>query len=111
MSERTRVLLALSGLIVGPMCWAISTQFNYAAASLACRSGISITAIAAFVLLAIAGAATYAAVPALARPVDSAQGGRPIAFLAAASAAISALSVLAILLQGAAGLIFTGCEQ
>jgi len=102
-----------AGLAAGPAAWAVSTQLNYALASWACARGAALVVAGLallFVLAALGGGLlswrAWRATPAAPRE----EGGRPHHFLAAIGILTAVLFALVILMQGVAGLVFSGCE-
>jgi hypothetical protein len=105
-----------AGVFAGPMAWLIDTQFNYAAVPWVCAHqmpliplfALAMTALSLFgVFLSWRGYVTATPTP---QP-DSTGAGRPHRFLALVGIAISLLFTVVILLHGAAGLVFHGCER
>jgi hypothetical protein len=102
-STRT-TCLALAGLLLGPLAWAVSMEFGTFAPALFCREGprwgVWITALA--VVVTLAGAALsrrgYAA------------GHGTLRFAAALGALLALLLALPLALQLLATLVLSGCE-
>jgi hypothetical protein len=96
------------GLVTGPVAWAVSTQVNYGLADWACRHQPNPIPWIALVLAAISalGAAASWRLRTSGLPVS-----RTHVFLADLAALTGALFAVVILTQGAAGLVFTGCEH
>ena len=105
-----------AGLAAGPAAWAISTQANYSIVAWACGRPLNpVPPLAlALVIIALIGAvlswrAWY--VSGADRELFFEENGKPHAFLALMSALIAVLFAAVIAMQGAAGLILTGCER
>lgn len=103
-----------SGLALAPAAWAIGTQVKYALVPWTCENQAWLMTLGVSLLTALVAAAAaflswreWQALPAESSPAAAAQTTR---FLAALSALVGVLFMLAILLQGAAGLVFGGCE-
>jgi hypothetical protein len=98
------------GLTAGPGLWAVTTQAKYAVVQTACpdSSGLLTLAVAAVaaVLAAAAGAISWRA-----RAWAGAKGDANGQFLSALSALTALLFALSILLQGAAGFVFSSCHR
>ncbi|SFQ06750.1 hypothetical protein SAMN03159463_05528 [Mesorhizobium sp. NFR06] len=102
-----------AGFASGPIAWAVSLQVDYAIADLQCHSGFRPTAL--FSLLAtgaaLAGIAlSWRALRDVGFGISPPLHARTRRFLAGTSVGIGALFALAMLVQIAAGLIFSGCE-
>ena len=108
--------LPSAGIYAGPGAWLISTQFNYAAVPWVCAHQIPLIPIVALVMMGLSlfggflSWRGYAAAPVTPLP-DSTGGGRPHRFVALMGIAIALLFTIVILLHGAAGLVFHGCER
>lgn len=104
-----------AGLVTGPVAWAIATPLNYALAPWVCAHGPAVLMVPAvgliLLLIALGGGVlswqAWRAMPAAAGE----KGGRPYHFLAALGMLAAGLFALVIALQGAAGLVFDGCER
>jgi hypothetical protein len=100
------------GLAAGPVAWGLSTQANYAAAPWLCGSSFWAAIIAAVLIgIALVGGALSLHSFRSAPRSDAQADGRPHIFLAGLGALLSGLFALAVLMQGAAGLILNGCER
>jgi hypothetical protein len=105
-----------AGIFAGPVAWMINTQFNYAAVPWVCAHQVPLIPIVAVVMaiLSLAGGFLswrgYAAAAPTPQP-DSTGGGRPHRFVALMGIAIAALFTVIIIIHGAAGLVFHGCER
>jgi hypothetical protein len=101
-------LVPWAGLASGPAAWAISTQLNYALAPWACAHTNIIPLLGAILaLLALLGGF----ISWRARDIQASYKPSTSMFLASLSAAIAVLFAAVIVTQGAAGLVFSGCEQ
>jgi hypothetical protein len=104
-----------AGLLSGPAAWGLSTQGNYALAMPQCLSGVHPTPWVALLLalIALAGGAlsflTYRRTAA--HPEQGDRKPRTETFYAVLSMGVAVLFALVILLQGFAGMVFTGCER
>jgi hypothetical protein len=105
-----------AGLAAGPAAWAVATQLHYAIVPWTCARGITHLLVPGLAVLFAAVAACGALVSWRARhrlPASAAGDdvvGHPHAFLARVAAGLAILFALVILMQGVAGLLFTGCE-
>jgi hypothetical protein len=104
----------LIGLIVGASAWALSTQLGYSLVSRNCDLAAGVAPFIAAVCLAIAIIGGALSLPAW--PADEhfrAGGGdaRPRRFFALISVLAALVFALAILLQGVASLIVSGCQR
>jgi hypothetical protein len=105
-----------AGIFVGPAAWIINQQLNYMLVPWICAHQVRLVPIVAVVMAAICLAAAVvswrgyrAAGP---EPVmGSPQSGQPHRFVGMIGVAIALLFAVAILAQGAAGLVFHGCER
>jgi hypothetical protein len=100
----------------GPLAWLVDTQANYALVPWVCGHGIQLVPVVALAMAALSlfggflswrGYAGAAPTPL----PDSSGGGRPHRFVAAMGIGMALLFTVVILLQGAAGLVFHGCER
>ena len=108
--------LPSAGIYAGPLAWLTSTQFNYAAVPWVCAHPMPLIPIFALAMAAISllgGFLSWRAyVSAAPTPLpDSTGAGRPHRFLSLMGIAIALLFTIVILLHGAAGLVFHGCER
>jgi hypothetical protein len=106
----------LIGLLVGAAAWAISTQLSYSLVSISCDSAAGLVPLIATISLTVAivgGALSLPASSALEGPTVQVGGGdaRPRRFFAVVSALAALIFALAILLQGVASLIVSGCQR
>jgi hypothetical protein len=102
-----------AGLAAGPLAWAGSLQFDYSAAHWQCLSGqpLSLLISLAGILFGMVGSLlSWRALSderhGMAPPLTL----RTRRFVARTSLGIGAIFIRAMMLQVAAGLIFTGCE-
>lgn len=108
--------LPSAGIYAGPAAWIVNTQFNYAVVPWVCIHQVPLIPIFAAVMaaLSIVGGFLswrgYTVAPA-APLADSTGAGRPHRFVALMGMAIAALFTIVILVHGAAGLFFEGCER
>jgi hypothetical protein len=108
--------LPSAGIYAGPGAWLVSTQVNYAAVPWVCAHQVPLIPIVAIVMavLSLFGGFLswrgYAAAAPTPLP-DSTGGGRPHRFVALMGIAIALLFTVVILIHGAAGLVFHGCER
>ena len=104
-----------AGLFAGPGAWAANTQLGYSLVPWVCAHETNlIPPIAlAMALVALAGAALswLSLSPAEMDSGGSPAGGEPRSMLAGIGVASGLLFALLILTQGAAGLVFNGCER
>lgn len=108
--------LPSAGIYVAPGAWLVDTQFNYAAVPWVCAHQVPLIPIVAIVMAAISafgGFLSWRAYMASApTPLpDSTGAGRPHRFVALMGIAVAALFTIIILIHGAAGLVFHGCER
>lgn len=106
----------LIGLLVGAAAWAISTQLSYSLVSISCDSAAGLVPLIATISLTVAivgGALSLPASSPLEGPTVQVGGGdaRPRRFFAVISALAALIFALAILLQGVASLIVSGCQR
>jgi len=105
-----------AGVYAGPVAWLVATPANYALVPWVCAHEIQLIPVVALVL---AGASLFGGVlswrgyaSAATTPLpDSSGGGRPHRFVALIGIGMALLFAIIILLQGAAGLVFHGCER
>lgn len=101
-----------AGVLAGPAAWITNTTLNFALVTDRCASGGTVVPLisAAMLAVALAGAAlswrAWRDLP----PDMAAQGGSPRHMLAVSGVFSGLLFALVILLQGAAGMVFHGCE-
>ena len=108
--------LPSAGIFAGPAAWLASTQINYALVPWICAHQIPLIPIVALVLAALSllgGFLSWRAyrTSSVTPAPDSSGGGRPHRFTAMTGILVSGLFTLVILVQGAAGLVFHGCER
>ena len=99
-----------AGLVAGPGLWAVSTQGKYAVLQTACPDGSGtatlVIGVGTAILVAVAGAVSWRA-----WEWAGAKGDTNGQFLSALSALTALLFALSILLQGAAGFVFSDCHR
>jgi hypothetical protein len=107
-----KTLSAAAGLFAGPAAWFVNTELNYALAAQACSTAFpAVPAVSAVMLVfALTGGGLSWRAWQRATGDPEAQGGAPDHLLAATGALASLLFACVILVQGAAGLVFDGCE-
>jgi len=108
--------LPSAGLFAGPVAWFISTQGNYALVPWVCANKAPVIPILAGVLMGVSLFGAFLSWRALAgAPAgpheDSTGAGRPHRFVAAVGIMMAVLFALVILVQGIAGVVFSGCER
>jgi hypothetical protein len=108
--------IAWAGLATAPIAWAINTQAGYALVPWACAHRLKLIPPLAGVLLAlslVAGFISWRAwrSPGRAPGVDDPASWQPRRLLAGVSVLLAAIFALAIAAQGAAAIVFTGCER
>jgi hypothetical protein len=104
-----------AGVFLAPFAWALNTQLTYAIVPWVCLRGPNIVPAIAMLnaLIALAGGfLSWRARSARAEDASSdPHGGRPHRFVAGMGMLMAVLFAAVILLQGAAGLVFQGCER
>lgn len=113
--QRSPAGIPWAGLASGPAAWVVATPLHYALAPWVCAHGPAVLMVpaVALVLLLVAlggGLLSWRAWRATPAPAGE-EGGRPHHFLAALGMLAAGLFALVIALQGAAGLVFDGCER
>jgi hypothetical protein len=103
-----------AGLAVGPTCWAISTQLNYALVPWFCGHGLNVVPIIAAVLVVISLAGALWSWLAWGRHEGPGmhipeQDGHPRHLLSGIGVAAGVLFAIVITMQGIAGLILDPC--
>jgi hypothetical protein len=106
-------LSAAAGLFAGPAAWIVNTELGYALAADACARGFPAVPVLSALMLVVALAGGSLSGLAWRRaPADhGANGGAPDHMLAATGVLASLLFACVIVVQGAAGLVFDGCER
>jgi hypothetical protein len=106
-----------AGLVSGPGAWIVSTQLNYALTPWICAHKMNLVPFIAVPLAAVALAGAFVSWRAwngaavAESEADAAILEAPRPFLAGVSMLLGVLFALAILTQGAAGLVLNGCER
>jgi hypothetical protein len=96
-----------AGLFAGPAAWFLSTQVNYALTPWVCAHQVRIVPAVALALAAVSLAGGF-----LSWRAHRSAGASPAnRFLAAIGIMMALLFAAVILVQGAAGLVFHGCER
>ena len=107
--------LPSAGVFAGPVAWFVSTVGNYALSPWVCaHKQPAVPALAAaMVAVSLYGAfLSWRALASVATaPADETGAGRPHRFIAGVGIMMSLLFALVIVVQGAAGVVFTGCER
>ncbi|HEX2554273.1 MAG TPA: hypothetical protein VHL98_11260 [Microvirga sp.] len=108
--------LPSAGIYAGPTAWLLDTQANYALVPWVCAHQIQVipavaAAMAALSLLGgfLSWRGYVAAAPA--PEPDSTGAGRPHRFVALIGVGMALLFTAIIILHGAAGVVFHGCER
>jgi hypothetical protein len=111
--QESRSLTAAAGLIAGPAAWMANTTLNFVVVTYDCTGGPAVVPLmsGAMLALSLAGGVlswrAWHAVP----PERQSQGGVPVHMLAVSGAFAGLLFAFVILLQAAAGIMFSGCER
>jgi hypothetical protein len=103
-----------AGLVAGPAAWAINTQLGYSLVPWICASQVNLVPpLAVALALVAAGGSFLSWVSCDWSEADrgSHAGGRPRQLLAGVGVLAGMLFAAVILTQGAAGLVFHGCER
>jgi predicted lysophospholipase L1 biosynthesis ABC-type transport system permease subunit len=103
-----RFLRAWSGMIVGASAWGVSTQLNYALATMRCEEAMTLVPLIGLALAVVAGIGAFVSATSWRRGHRETNPAT-LRFIGLVSAALAALFAAAILLHAAAGMIF-GCE-
>jgi hypothetical protein len=108
--------LPSAGLYGAPAAWLVNTQLNYSLVSWICASDVQLVPLVALGFALVSLAAGYLSWRAWrsSPPLPSADdpgSARPHRLVAGVGTLIAVLFTLVILLQGAAGLVFNGCER
>ncbi len=105
-----------AGIYAGPGAWLIDTQANYALVPWVCGHQMQIVPLVAAAMLALSlfggflSWRGYASAGGSSRS-DSPVGGRPHRFVALMGIACAILFGIVIVVHGAAGMVFHGCER
>lgn len=104
-----------AGLVTGPGAWAVNQMLSYTLVPWVCAGGkVDVIPVVALAAAAVALVGALISWRALRRRDDrspEATAGRPYDLLAGMGILIALLFALAILMQGAAGFVFHGCER
>jgi hypothetical protein len=102
-----------AGLFAGALAWFVNTEANYALAGRLCGWNLPVVPLvsAAMLLLALGGGLVSWHALRLTWPAPEGRGGSPARLLAGAGIIAAALFATVILIQGAAGIVFDGCER
>lgn len=102
-----------AGLFAGALAWLVNTEANYALAGRLCGWGLPLVPFvsASMLMLALGGGVLSWHARRLTGPTPGARGGSPTRLLAGIGVIAAALFATVILIQGAAGLVFDGCER
>jgi hypothetical protein len=108
--------LPSAGVYVGPAAWLLSTQANYALVPWICAHQVRLVPLVALGLAMLSlfgGFLSWRAYrsSSVTPQSDSTGAGRPHRFVAIVGMAIAGLFTVVILVHGAAGLVFHGCER
>jgi hypothetical protein len=111
-----RVLGAMAGLLCGSLLWALNTQLGEILPYPECRVGLPFTGLGsslALIASLIAGYCSWRVVLPLwhHREGHASDTDRSLRLLAAIGAGAALVFALALALQGAAGMILSGCER
>jgi hypothetical protein len=114
--RRLQTMSPWAGLLTGAGAWAANQQINYTLAPWMCGSSLQAVPVisVALALVALAGGFVSARVWwSRSRPASKTieADGLPSLFLAGIGLGAAVLFAIVILVQGAAGLVFTGCER
>lgn len=102
-----------AGIFAGALAWFVNTEANYALANTLCGWDVPPVPFVSAAALAIAVWGGVLSWQALRRtePLPAGRGGAPARLLAGIGVMSAALFAAVILIQGAAGLVFDGCER
>lgn len=102
-----------AGLFAGALAWFVNTEANYALAGRLCGWDVPLVPLvsASMLLIALGGGILSWQAFRLTEPPPGHRGGAPARLLAGAGMTAAALFGAVILIQGAAGLVFDGCER
>jgi hypothetical protein len=107
-----RAGISWSGLLSGPLAWAVSTQLNYALVDWQCRTRIPVIPVAALLLALFAlagGAVSWQAWREGGGAAAARQEGDTELFMAILGMLAAALFALIVIMQGVASFILDGC--
>jgi hypothetical protein len=102
-----------AGLFAGALAWFVNTEANYALAGRLCGWGVPLVPVISASMLLVALCGGVLSWQALRRigPLADARGGSPGRLMAGTGVIAAALFAIVIVIQGAAGLVFDGCER
>jgi hypothetical protein len=107
--------LPSAGIFAGPAAWLAGTQANYALVPWICAHQVRLVPLVALSLAALSLAGGFLSWRAYRRAGSGAPethgGGQPHRFTSAIGVGVAALFAAIIVVQGAAGLVFHGCER
>jgi hypothetical protein len=104
-------LAACAGLIVAPALWTLNMQAGQILPYGDCASHRHLTAIIPLISVLPALASGYLSWRGRSVPAAEDVGARPLRFVALLGGLVALVFAFALLLQGAAGLVLTGCER
>jgi hypothetical protein len=104
-------LAACTGLVVAPALWALNMQAGQILPYDDCASGMHLSGIVPLVSVLVASGSALVSWRAGTPPKMEEGAARPLRFVATLSTLAALLFAFALLLQGAAGLMLTGCER
>jgi hypothetical protein len=116
MASFVRTGLPSAGIFLGPTAWFLNTQVNYALVPWICAHQVHLVpwvALGALLVSLAGGLLSWQAFrrSSVTPQPDSSGAGRPHRFTALVGMAAAALFMAVILVQGAAGFVFHGCER
>lgn len=102
-----RNLMPVAGILLGPGIWAVNMELGQILAYPECSGGARFSTLATFLGAALAMLGAF-----LSYRASGLRGGKgPSAFLGSVCALLGCIFAFALLLQGAATLVLTGCER
>lgn len=106
--------LSWAGIFAGPFAWAVSFQTNYALVPWQRANKINLVpwlSAAGVVVALLGGFLSYRALTTPGHGTEPPATERTRRFLAGVGLGIAILAAMIMILQGAAGLVFDGCER